>query len=161
MRRTVLTAIAAAVLVTLASAASAAPDRSVVLSSDSPTASWTSRVNVGAHVGYSDFTKDLRCITPCDQTLIRVSTPGTLRVVAKKGGPLSSNDFYVLVPSIHRSDANGSELAPIRTQQLHSRDSESLTTGSLRPGFYLFKVESREGVGYYEGTATLIPATKR
>jgi len=111
-------------------------------------------------VGYSDLTKDMRCTTRCDQTLIEVSTPGVVRVVATKSGPLSSNDFFVIGTSLHRSDANGNKAAPLKVQYSHSRDSESLTTGPLLPGFYLFEVEWREGVGFYTGTATMTPAKR-
>lgn len=107
MRRTVFAATLIALMATLGSAASAAPDRSVALSRNSLTASWTSEVNVGNYLYTSDLTRAYGCVQGCDETLIKVGVPGSLRVVVSKRGPLTSQDFYFLGVTLYGSDAAG------------------------------------------------------
>lgn len=160
MRRTIVATTAAAMLITLASGASAAPDRSLVLSRDSRTASWTSEVHVGKYTYSSPPTEPVtHCLTRCDETLIKLGAPGVLQITVTQQGPLTSKDFYYTRYTLYRSDAAGHKIRVTDSSRCAAGQPGSCWNSSA--GFYLFEVEWEEGVGSYSGTATLTPTRPR
>jgi hypothetical protein len=159
VRRLATTLAALGSVILLAVPSSAAPDRSFTLSSDARSASWSSPVNAGSYVyAVAAAEPPLRCAQDCDETLLRLTRTGTLRLDVTARGPLTAPDVTYLHLIVYRSDAKGSrgkELGSAATPSAH------LTLRNLPAGFYLAEVAWREGVSSVDGAATFAPAKRR
>ncbi|MFN2624806.1 MAG: hypothetical protein ABR520_01825, partial [Mycobacteriales bacterium] len=157
MRRPVLAATAAAAVVAFASGASAAPDRSVKLSRDSRTASWTGDTGVGTYLGspgpYERTTRCLEAVHGCDETLLRITAPGALTLRVEIDPSRAIPYWSSLRVNLYRSDASGR----IGKPEPYKQGRDGKTVERVTPGYYLVEVEYMEGPGNYSATATLRP----
>ena len=155
MRTAVVSVAVGTFLLGLGTTSSAAPDRTLRLSRQSPSATWTSDIGVGPFVSAFPVAWDLvRCTEPafqCDDTLLELSQGGDLEIKVVGGGPAAHPDLYTLGLRLFRSDASGTKRSEVRTESLNNRQ----RARALPPGFYVTEVSWMEGVGNYTGTATL------
>jgi hypothetical protein len=146
-------------LVALTAPASAEPDRSLTLSPDARTASWRTPVNVGSYVYAVSVADDaLRCAQDCDETLVRITRAGTLRLDVVAQGPVTAPDLTYLQLTVYRSDAKGSKGKVVGRA---ATPAGQVTLKNAAAGFYLAEVAWREGVASYDGKASFVPARPR
>lgn len=162
MRPRMLGLIGAALAVALAAPSSAAPDRTLILTKDAPSATWNGSLTVGTVPFGGDLSERLACIEPtqgCDETLIQLKKPGTLTVIARDTGPLPSSYFFTYYLGLFRSDASGR--AGVRVGKYSFRNGEDVVTATDLPaGHYLARVVYGEGASSYAGRATFVPTSR-
>ncbi len=151
MRARVLTVIAASALVlVVATPSSAAPQRSITLTPEGRTASWTSDLRAGP---YSGFECDQRALG-CETTLITLTRAGVLSVATTQRVPGDTYEGGGLALSVTRSDDKGNAGRPVNSTSRRSGATTSISTRSLAAGYYLLSVSWQDlTVGTYTGTA--------
>lgn len=159
MRAAVLAAGAA--LVMLSAPASAAPDRTVRLSGESRTASWTTDLSASATSGVPAAQLVAYCseaVLDCDETVMHIAARGALTIAVTRGGPVYA-PYMGWSVRLYRSDATGKRGAFVDYDANYDH-SGSTTIADLTPGHYLAEISWGDGVGELEVTASLQP-TKR
>ena len=162
MRTAIVTAAAAATLLTLASTSTAAPDRTVTLSREARHASWSTPVSVGPYVGVPALHSLVtRCLEPafaCDQTLVELDDPGDLTVeVTETSGTTPYNGFEM---NLYKSDARGSVGATVARDVVYD-ERGSITGRRLAAGYYLVELAWGEGLSALDASVSLTPSTRR
>lgn len=158
MRIRILLVTAASAVLTLTAPSSAAPDRTVTLSEQSRTASWSSEPAVGSYVGSPPVHSVTRCAEPafdCDHTLIELTVAGSLRVDLNRGSLSLPYTGYAV--ALYRSSASGEKATRIAYHAAYG-GTASAVGAELGPGFYLAEISWDEGGGSFDATATLTPA---
>ena len=155
MRARGLAIIAASALVLLATPSSAAPERSITLTPNARTASWTSDFRLGPYFGESVGCD--RESLGCETTLIRLTRAGALSVTTTQRVPTNALDGRLIL-DLFRSRAAGDAGQHISTQQQRSGGAVSISARSLPAGYYLLEVKWYDlTVGDYTGTANYVP----
>jgi len=113
---------------------------------------------VGSPAAYDLVTRCQEAVHGCDETLLRITTPGALSVRVEEKTNVAPSDFRWLKVHLYRSDASGrvGEREP-NTKLRGAADSKELTVERVTPGYYLVQVEYMEGLGEYSARATLRP----
>ncbi len=153
-RALVVTAVSALVLV--ATPSSAAPQRSITLTPDARTTSWTSDLRIGPYIG-SPVNCDRKSLG-CETTLIRLTRAGALTVIAAQRVPRGNAEGGGLNLSLFQSGTTGDAGEAIGTQERRSGATASISARWLAAGYYLLKVSWRDlTLGDYKGTANYLP----
>lgn len=155
MRARVLAFLAASAAVLVASPSSAAPERSITLTQDRRTASWSSDLRVGPYLG-DGFGCDQEALG-CETSLIRLSGPGSLSITTKQRIATDAVDGRLLLGLV-TSDATARAGRSVSIIRQRSAGRASITARSLAAGYYLLLVHWYDlAVGDYTGTARFAP----
>jgi len=147
--------VAAVALVLVAAPSFAAPERSITLTSDARTASWTSDFRIGPYFGESVGCN--RDALGCETTLIRLSRRGGLSVTTTQSVPTDDVDGRLIL-DLFRSDADGTAGTLIPVKEQSAGGTQSISVGPLAAGYYLLEVKWFDfAVGDYTGAAAFVP----
>ncbi len=150
--------IAVGAALTFAAPATAAPDRTATLGAGAPSFSWSGASSTG-FVTTGDVGDQVPCDgpgKPCDDTLLKVESPGVLTLKTEGDGTGGDMDVDLF---LYESDASGTVGKKLK-ESAGETTSEAIAI-KVAPGYYLVQVEYYLQLGAgFKGSAVLETAAE-